>query len=1189
MLRFPRPYPAALAATLCSVLAFTLLAPAPARAAELAVQGKSVVGKLKPMERKPEAEINPASDEGLLALQRFKLPPGLTVSLWAAEPMLANPVAFNFDEKGRAFVAETYRYRSSVLDIRDYMWILEDELANRTQDDFRAMITRRFGPEGVAELSKETERVRLIEDRAGTGTADTSTLYAEGFNTAIDGIASGVLPHQGTVYFTNIPSLTALTGTNKAETRKDLSTGYGVRFNFTGHDMHGLIVGPDGKLYYSIGDRGAHVPTPTGALAAPDYGAVFRCDLDGSNVELFATGLRNPQDLLFNEVGDLFTGDNDCDHGDMERLVHVVEGGDSGWRVGYQHAPMGNAGSWNRERIWLPRFPGQAANHLAPLANLEDGPSGITYYPGTGLNESFRGSLFITTFVGNVSRSGIFTYKLKPNGATYAVDTAQRFLGGALPTDVKFGPDGRLYWSDWADGWPKSKRGRIYAVSDPARANDPIIAETKKLIAADHTKTSAAELAALLGHADMRVRRAAQFELAARGPAGLTTLAQVAANTDNAPYARLHAIWGLGQLVKVDRKLALDPLRALVKDADAEVRAQAIKVLGDHKTVDQFDVFLAALKDDSSRVKFFAAQSLSKIGRPKYIPQVLEALRVNNNQDAYLRHALVSALVACSQSTESMGPGVLGVTLRGPGELLLPFFNDESPAARLGIVLALRRANSPAISKFLADSDPYIVREAALAINDADPSVDRELSRVVNGATIDAALPALAAFVAKPVADEAVMLRALNAAFRLGSPAHATALAAYAARADAPTLLRAEAITHLSLWPAPPQRDRIVGNYRPFIQTTRDPQIAAAALAPVLAGLLTVDTPEKLQTATLKAAEKLNLTSAADPLFAIVKDVAQSPAARAAALNALKHFNDPRLAEAVTTAGASNSADLRGAALPLIAGLSPDRAAPVIKNLVTNGDIEEKRTALAALAVLKHPEADALMVAQLDLLAAGKIAPAVQLELIEAAAARATPAVQAALAARDATLAKNPDPLAPFLVSLRGGDAKAGAEIFNNQPVMACVKCHAIGGQGGVAGPELGDMGSKYTREYLLESIIKPNAHIAPGFDTVVVTLKKGGVKVGTIRAETATTLTLNPTEGAPFDLAIADIAKRDTAPSSMPEIYGAILTKAELRNVVEFMVRQRAKPPVVGQEIPRALRDTRADYEKRAAEKSAQ
>jgi quinoprotein glucose dehydrogenase len=64
----------------------------------------------------------------------MQLPPGLEAKLWAAEPMLANPVAFNFDEKGRIFVAETYRYRSSVLDIRDYMWFLEDELASRTID-----------------------------------------------------------------------------------------------------------------------------------------------------------------------------------------------------------------------------------------------------------------------------------------------------------------------------------------------------------------------------------------------------------------------------------------------------------------------------------------------------------------------------------------------------------------------------------------------------------------------------------------------------------------------------------------------------------------------------------------------------------------------------------------------------------------------------------------------------------------------------------------------------------------------------------------------------------------------------------------------------------------------------------------------------------------------------------------------
>ena len=1156
MARFTRSSPAALAAAVLTALAISLLAPAPGRAAELVVQGKSVVGKLKPMERKAEADINPASDEGLLALKRFKLPPGLTVSLWAAEPMLANPVAFNFDEKGRAFVAETYRYRSSVLDIRDYMWILEDELANRTQDDFRAMILRRFGPEGVAELRKETERIRLVEDRDGTGKADTSTLYAEGFNSEIDGIASGVLPHKGTVYFTNIPSLTALTGTNKAESRKDLSTGYGVRFNFTGHDMHGLIVGPDGKLYYSIGDRGAHVVTPTNTIATPDAGSVFRCDLDGSNVELFATGLRNPQDLLFNEVGDLFTGDNDCDMGDMERLVHVVEGGDSGWRVGYQHAPLTNAGPWNRERLWLPRFPGQPANHLAPLANLEDGPSGITYYPGTGLNDSFRGALFITTFVGNPTRSGIFTYKLKPNGATYAVDKAERFLGGALPTDVKFGPDGRLYWSDWSDGWPKSKRGRIYAVSDPTHAKDPIIAETKALIAADYAKKSVAELTPLLGHPDSRVRRSAQFELAARKTEGLAALTAAAAKTDSAPYARLHAIWGLGQLA-AKNPAALTTLAALATDADAEVRAQSIKLLGDHRFASAYPLVVTALTDASPRVKFFAAQSLGKLRRKEATPALLAALKANNNTDAYLRHALVM--------------GLLGSEDRAT---LTAALTDESPAVRLGVLLTLRRLGSADVAKFLSDSDAYLVREAALAINDAP---------------IDAATPALAALLQKPIADEAVMLRAINATFRLGTPAHATALATYAARTDAPAFLRAEAVTQLALWPTPPPRDRIVGIYRPFAQTTRDAKAAADALSPVLKTLLAADAPERVQTAAVKAAEKLELASSVDAFFAIVGDPAQSPGARAAALNALKHFKDSRLADAVKIAGDSKTSELRGAALPIIAGLSPDVAAPVIKNLVVNGSIAEQRTALEALAVLKHPEADAFMIAQLDRLAVGQVNASVQLELIEAATARATPAVQAALAKREELLAKNPDPLAPFRLALRGGDAKNGSEIFYNQPVMACVKCHAIGGQGGAAGPELGDIGPKYTREYLLESVIKPNAHIAPGFDTVVVTLKKGGVAVGTIGSETTTTLTLNPTEGPAIEIAKADIAKRDTAPSSMPEIYGAILTKSEIRDVVEFLASQKAKPMTPTAEIPRALRDTRAEYEARAEAKSAQ
>src|SRR5687768_13464513 len=140
-------------------------------------------GKIRDMgTRKAKPDIAPASEEAELALKRMKLPQGLEVKLWAAEPMLANPVAFNFDEKGRIFVAETYRYRSSVLDIRDYMWVLEDDLASRTIEDRTRLIRNKFGPEGEKELSIEGEVLRLLEDSNGDGVADKSHVYADGFN-----------------------------------------------------------------------------------------------------------------------------------------------------------------------------------------------------------------------------------------------------------------------------------------------------------------------------------------------------------------------------------------------------------------------------------------------------------------------------------------------------------------------------------------------------------------------------------------------------------------------------------------------------------------------------------------------------------------------------------------------------------------------------------------------------------------------------------------------------------------------------------------------------------------------------------------------------------------------------------------------------------------------------------------------
>ena len=89
-------------------------------------------------------------------------------------------------------------------------------------------------------------------------------------------------------------------------------------------------------------------------------------------------------------------------------------------------------------------------------------------------------------------------------------------------------------------GWEPLKQGRIYHVFDPAAAKDPLVAETRKLMAEGMDGRNAGELTRLLAHPDIRVRQAAQFALADKGD--VAALAPVAERNESR-VARLHAIW----------------------------------------------------------------------------------------------------------------------------------------------------------------------------------------------------------------------------------------------------------------------------------------------------------------------------------------------------------------------------------------------------------------------------------------------------------------------------------------------------------------------------------------------------------------------------------------------------------------------------------------------------------------------
>src|SRR5690348_9613634 len=140
--------------------------------------------------------IHGASKEPEMALGSFRMPDGVKASVWAAEPDVANPVSFCFDEKGRCYVAETFRLHHGVTDNRDHMDWIDDDLASRTVADRVALYKNHLGDK-FRDYEKEHDRVRLLEDTKGAGKADRATVFADGFKDAATGLGAGVLARKG--------------------------------------------------------------------------------------------------------------------------------------------------------------------------------------------------------------------------------------------------------------------------------------------------------------------------------------------------------------------------------------------------------------------------------------------------------------------------------------------------------------------------------------------------------------------------------------------------------------------------------------------------------------------------------------------------------------------------------------------------------------------------------------------------------------------------------------------------------------------------------------------------------------------------------------------------------------------------------------------------------------------------------
>lgn len=1071
---------------------------------------------------------------------------GFDLDLWASERLLSDPVGLDIDDNGRVYVTQTFRRRGQgEVDIRYVPKWRIPTLALETVDDRRAFYREHLAPElsdqnqwlgdfngdgshDWRDLTVKKERILTLEDTSGDGLADRAQVFFEGFNEEVSDVAGGILKHDQSVYVAVSPDLWRLrdtTGDGWADSKESIAHGFGVHFGFAGHGMSGVTLGPDGRIYWAIGDLGANVTAPDGTKwTYPNCGVVARANPDGSDFEIFATGLRNTHELAFDEHGNLISVDNDGDHaGEHERIVYLIHGSDSGWRLNWQLGkyddPDNNAYKvWMDEGLYKPRFPGQAAYILPPVAAFTSGPSGLAYNPGTALSPRWRDFVFVSEFTGAPARSHLSAFRLAEKGAGFRLAEEQNLLTGLQITSLAFGPDGALYFSDWVEGWVTNGKGRIWKLDTPEFAGSEIRAETEHLLRKDFETLSLDALEEMLHYEDMRVRQKSQFELVRRSGAGAEILLQAARQTKNR-LARLHGLWGLGQLIREGEDWGEHVVRFL-NDNDAEVRTQAARVLGDVRYRNAGNDLLALLRDEAPRVRLAATEALGRMGYEPAVGAIAEMLVENDDQDVYLRHA-----------------GAIALAGIGEAEPIVGYADHPSRALRIAGVVALRRMRQPEVAAYLSDDDEWIVTEAARAIHDDQ--------------SIPAALPTLARVLeGERFANEALLRRAISANLRLGTPEEAQRVAAFAGRSGAPTAMRIEALRVLGVWPRPSVLDRVDGWYRGARQ--RDPAAVRQAARSVLESLLQPGVDTAIQVEAIETAAKLELNAVSSALLSLVQN-GESGKARAAALSALARLGNSLLGKAVTLALGDEDAEVRRVALRLAPTVDEtgEDLVGMLAQVVEEGSVREQQAALETLGELKGGQAKTILNGYLDRLLAREFSPALQLELLEAAEATGEEELREKIARYHRSKAGDEVPEG-YRAVLHGGNAEEGRKLFRENPSTSCTRCHSVDGQGESVGPDLAQVGEKLTRANLVEALIDPSARIAPGYGAVTLVLKDGRRVTGTLLKEGESSLTLE-VSGEESRIGRAEIVDRENAPSSMPPM-GMVLSKKQLRDLVEYL-----------------------------------